>query len=66
MDTLGLSTSFGIGSTRILAKMGSEENKQEEYTEHFPMKLELSFENRPVERCPVLVQKPQHVWPSGE
>ena len=27
MNELGLSTSFGIGSTRILAKMGSEENK---------------------------------------
>ena len=26
-NKLGLSTSFGIGSTRILAKMGSEENK---------------------------------------
>ena len=47
MDTLGLSTSFGIGSTRILAKMGSEENKPEEYIEHFLMKLD-PFENRPV------------------
>ena len=27
MNDLGLSTSFGIGPTRILAKMGSEENK---------------------------------------
>ena len=27
MDELGLSTSFGIGPTRILAKMGAEENK---------------------------------------
>lgn len=52
MDTLGLSTSFGIGSTRILAKMGSEENKPGGIHRTLPDEIGTFFDNRPVREVP--------------
>jgi len=49
---LGLSTSFGIGSTRVLAKMGSEENKPGGIHRTLPDQIESFFQNRPVREVP--------------
>ena len=46
MNELGLSTSFGIGSTRILAKMGSEENKPAGIHRTLPDLIEAFFVGR--------------------
>ena len=51
-EELGLSTSFGIGSTRILAKMGSEENKPAGIHRTLPDEIELFFQNRSVREVP--------------
>ncbi len=52
MDKLGLSTSFGIGSTRILAKMGSEENKPAGIHRTLPDEVLTFFEGRSVREVP--------------
>ena len=52
LQELGLSASFGIGSTRILAKMGSEENKPGGIHRTLPDQLESFFHNRPVREIP--------------
>ncbi len=52
MDKLGLSTSFGIGSTRILAKMGSEENKPAGIHRTLPDEILKFFDSRPVREVP--------------
>jgi len=52
MDKLGLSTSFGIGPTRILAKMGSEENKPAGIHRTLPDEIFSFFEGRPVREVP--------------
>ena len=51
-EELGLSTSFGIGSTRIIAKMGSEENKPSGIHRTLPDEIESFFEDRPVREVP--------------
>ena len=52
MEKLGLSSSFGIGSTRILAKMGSEENKPAGIHRTMPDEVFEFFQNRPVREVP--------------
>lgn len=52
LDELGLSTSFGIGPNRILAKMGSEENKPAGIHRTMPDEIELFFHNRSVREIP--------------
>lgn len=52
MDELGLSTSFGIGPTRILAKMGSEENKPAGIHRTLPDEIVSFFEGRSVREVP--------------
>jgi DNA polymerase IV (archaeal DinB-like DNA polymerase) len=52
IDQLGLSASFGIGPTRILAKMGSEENKPAGIHRTMPDQITDFFENRPVREVP--------------
>ena len=52
MEELGLSTSFGIGPTRILAKMGSEENKPEGIHRTLPDQIENFFDGRSVREVP--------------
>lgn len=52
MEQLGLSSSFGIGSTRILAKMGSEENKPAGIHRTLPDEINSFFEGRPVREVP--------------
>ena len=52
MDELGLSTSFGIGPTRILAKMGSEENKPAGIHRTLPDQIEDFFNGRSVREVP--------------
>ena len=52
MNELGLSTSFGIGSTRILAKMGSEENKPAGIHRTLPDQIEDFFDGRSVREVP--------------
>jgi len=52
MDKLSLSTSFGIGSTRILAKMGSEENKPAGIHRTLPDQIESFFTDRSVREVP--------------
>ena len=52
MDELGLSTSFGIGPTRILAKMGSEENKPAGIHRILPDQIEDFFNGRSVREVP--------------
>ena len=51
-DELGLSTSFGIGPNRILAKMGSEENKPAGIHRTMPDEIESFFHNRSVRDIP--------------
>lgn len=51
-ETLSLSTSFGIGPTRILAKMGSEENKPGGIHRILPDEVSKFFENRSVREVP--------------
>ena len=51
-DELGLSTSFGIGPNRILAKMGSEENKPAGIHRTMPDEIESFFHNRSVREIP--------------
>ena len=52
MEELGLSSSFGIGPTRILAKMGSEENKPSGIHRTLPDQIESFFDGRPVREIP--------------
>ena len=52
METLGLSTSFGIGSTRVLAKMGSEENKPGGIHRTLPDEIDHFFKDRSVREVP--------------
>jgi DNA polymerase IV (DinB-like DNA polymerase) len=52
MTKLGLSTSFGIGPTRILAKMGSEENKPAGIHRTLPDEIVSFFEGRSVREVP--------------
>ena len=52
MSGLGLSTSFGIGPTRILAKMGSEENKPAGIHRTLPDEVVSFFEGRSVREVP--------------
>jgi DNA polymerase IV (DinB-like DNA polymerase) len=52
MEELGLSTSFGIGPTRILAKMGSEENKPGGIHRTLPDQIENFFDGRSVREVP--------------
>ena len=52
LDELGLSTSFGIGPNRILAKMGSEENKPAGIHRTMPDEIESFFYNRSVREIP--------------
>ena len=52
LDELGLSTSFGIGPNRILAKMGSEENKPAGVHRTMPDEIESFFHNRSVREIP--------------
>ena len=52
LDELGLSTSFGIGPNRILAKMGSEENKPAGIHRTMPDEIESFFHNRSVREIP--------------
>ena len=52
MEKLGLSTSFGIGSTRILAKMGSEENKPGGIHRTLPDEITDFFQDRDVREVP--------------
>ncbi len=52
LEEVGLSASFGIGSTRILAKMGSEENKPGGVHRTLPDQLESFFHKRPVREIP--------------
>ena len=52
LEEVGLSASFGIGSTRILAKMGSEENKPGGVHRTLPDQLESFFNKRPVREIP--------------
>ena len=51
-EKLGLSTSFGIGPTRILAKMGSEENKPGGIHRTMPDEIESFFAGRSVREVP--------------
>ncbi len=51
-EKLGLSSSFGIGSTRILAKMGSEENKPGGIHRTLPDEISKFFSNRNVREIP--------------
>ena len=51
-EKLGLSTSFGIGPTRILAKMGSEENKPGGIHRTLPDEIESFFAGRSVREVP--------------
>jgi len=51
-DELGLSASFGIGSTRILAKMGSEENKPKGIHRTLPDEITDFFYGRSVREIP--------------
>ena len=51
-NELGLSTSFGIGPTRILAKMGSEENKPAGIHRTLPDEAAVFFDQRPVREIP--------------
>ena len=51
-EEVGLSASFGIGSTRILAKMGSEENKPGGIHRTLPDELDSFFHNRSVREIP--------------
>ncbi|MEL0100134.1 MAG: DNA polymerase IV [Euryarchaeota archaeon] len=51
-DKVGLSSSFGIGSTRIVAKMGSEENKPKGIHRTLPDEISNFFYNRPVREIP--------------
>ena len=51
-EKLGLSTSFGIGPTRILAKMGSEENKPGGIHRTLPDEIQDFFQNRNVREVP--------------
>ena len=51
-NDLGLSTSFGIGPNRILAKMGSEENKPAGIHRTLPDEIESFFQNRSVREIP--------------
>ena len=51
-ENLSLSTSFGIGPTRILAKMGSEENKPGGIHRILPDEVSKFFENRSVREVP--------------
>ncbi len=51
-DKLDLSSSFGIGPTRILAKMGSEENKPAGIHRTLPDETAKFFQNRPVREVP--------------
>ncbi len=51
-ESLSLSTSFGIGPTRILAKMGSEENKPGGIHRILPDEVSKFFENRSVREVP--------------
>ena len=43
MNELGLSTSFGIGSTRILQRWGVKKTSLQEFTEHYRTKLRISL-----------------------
>jgi len=52
LEKLGLSTSFGIGPTRILAKMGSEENKPAGIHRTLPDQIESFFTDRSVREVP--------------
>ena len=52
MNELGLSTSFGIGPTRILAKMGSEENKPAGIHRTLPDQIDDFFDGRSVREVP--------------
>lgn len=52
LDELGLSTSFGIGPNRILAKMGSEEYKPAGIHRTMPDEIESFFHNRSVREIP--------------
>ena len=52
MDELKLSTSFGIGPTRILAKMGSEENKPAGIHRTLPDEITSFFNRRSVREVP--------------
>ncbi|MDP6869799.1 MAG: DNA polymerase IV [Candidatus Poseidoniaceae archaeon] len=52
MEKLGLSASFGIGSTRIIAKMGSEENKPAGIHRTLPDEITKFFHNRSVREIP--------------
>ena len=52
MNELGLSTSFGIGPTRILAKMGSEENKPAGIHRTLPDEIISFFDGRSVREVP--------------
>ena len=52
MAQLGLSSSFGIGPTRILAKMGSEENKPAGIHRTLPDEIVNFFEGRSVREVP--------------
>ena len=51
-DKLSLSTSFGIGPTRILAKMGSEENKPGGIHRTLPDEISSFFDGRSVREVP--------------
>ena len=59
LDELGLSTSFGIGPTRILAKMGSEENKPAGVHRTMPDEIESFFITAQLEKFPESDQKQQ-------
>jgi len=52
MDSIGLSASFGIGPTRILAKMGSEENKPAGIHRTMPDEIVDFFDGRSVREVP--------------
>jgi len=51
-EKIGLSSSFGIGPTRILAKMGSEENKPAGIHRTMPDEITSFFEDRVVREVP--------------
>lgn len=51
-EELGLSASFGIGSTRILAKMGSEENKPGGIHRIMPNEIHDFFTDRSLRQIP--------------
>ena len=65
-DELGLSTSFGIGPNRILAKMGSEENKPAGIHRTMPDEIESFFHNRSVRDIPGIGPKLQLDLRNGE